>query len=162
MLLYWPPLLSPATLLAAVLTSSAPDLLAEDVSGQWNLVEARAGNKCTGTLSLVGDGKSPSSQAVLGTQRGYASYSGPCVDSATGTWTAQDGAQTGPRLAARLAYVKSTVFYSLALDRANDGTLKGSGEIYAAPKSDPNTLRKVGLFDAQRTRPPSTARAESQ
>ena len=138
-------------LLAVALGGMAPDLEQIDVSGQWMITETRAGNRCTGRLALEKRGaKEQPSQSVLGMQRGSAAYSSPCVDPAQGTWTAQQGGRTGPRLAARLEYEKSTVFYSLGLDESNKGKLKGYGEIYAAPRSDPNNLRKVGLFEAVR------------
>ena len=143
-----------ASLLAAVMiTAGAPNLLADDVSGRYTISETRAGNRCTGLLSLTAAERGdpvPGAQTVLGAQRGSASYTSPCVDPAVGTWTAQDGDRTGPRLAARLEYGKSSVFYSLALEQAPDGALAGKGEIYAAPRIDPNALRKVGIFEARR------------
>lgn len=131
------------------------DLLSNDVSGQWSISETRAGNQCRGTLILEArSSKDPQpSQMVLGTQRGNARYTSPCVDPASGFWTSQSGKPTGPRLASRFEYAKSSVIYSFALEQAKDGTLEGSGEIYAAPRSAPNELRKIGTFKAQRVSP---------
>lgn len=132
----------------------ALDLRADDVSGRWSITETRAGNQCVATLSLSATSSGRSSETVLGAQRGSARFSGPCVDPAMGTWTAQEGGSSGPRLASRLEYEKSSVFYSLGeLTRENGGALRGKGEIYVAPRSDPNALRRVGKFDARRVEP---------
>lgn len=149
-----PPGTAALLLSTTVLLATGPDLRVDDVSGSWTLTETRAGNRCTGTLTLQNAAAQtqPSQQTVLGTQRGSARFSGPCVDPASGTWTAQDGELTGPRLAAKLEYDKSSVFYSLALDRSRDGTLVGKGEIYASPRRDPEAVRRVGVFDARQER----------
>ena len=53
-------------------------------------------------------------------------------------------------MASRLEYEKSSVFFSFALD---EKSLRGTGEIYASPRADPASLRKVGTFTALRTGP---------
>lgn len=132
----------------------------QEVAGQWKIVETRAGQRCTGSLILEPELASSSPSMIpLGTRRGAASYSGPCVDAARGTWAFQEGAAAGQsaRVASRLEYEKSSVFYSFALDDNGRGSaairLSGSGEIYASPRADPTSLRKVGSFTAQRTGP---------
>mmetsp|Transcript_98712 Transcript_98712/g.180564 ORF Transcript_98712/g.180564 Transcript_98712/m.180564 type:complete len:206 (+) Transcript_98712:67-684(+) len=134
---------------------AALNALPDDVSGQWSISETSAGNQCSGTLILEArSSQSPQpSQVVLGTQRGSARYTSSCVDPAAGTWTSQSGKATGPRLASRFDYENSSVFYSFALEQAKDGRLEGNGEIYSAPRSDPNDLRQVGTFKARRVSP---------
>ena len=92
--------------------------------------------------------KQPQSAADM--NRGSARYQGVCVDSADGSWIVQESGDAS-RLAWRLEYERSTVFFSLPITQsAQDGTLVGKGDVFAQPRSDPNGLKKVGSFDAKR------------
>ena len=97
------------------------------------------------------------------TRRGAARYQGICVDSADGSWIVQEGASSArggdgatavvpPRLAWRLEYEKSTVYFAVDLDESrSDGVLAGTGgDVYAAPRANPKAIAKVGGFDARR------------
>jgi len=129
-----------AALLAGGLAMSLPDaaLALPPAAGTWAIEETRAGNKCSATLLLQ-----PQAE-----DRGAARYQGVCVDSASGSWLVKDTPQA-PRLAWRLEYEKSTVFFSTELSEAADGTLTGKGEVFAAPRSDPAALRRVGTFKSR-------------
>lgn len=108
-------------------------------AGTWAIEETRAGNKCSATLLLQ-----PQAE-----DRGAARYQGVCVDSASGAWLLKDTLPV-PRLAWRLEYEKSTVFFSTELSAAADGTLTGKGEVFAAPRSDPAAIRRVGTFKSRK------------
>ena len=84
-------------------------------------------------------------------RRGAVRYQGVCVDSADGSWVVQEGAtpESAPRLAWRLEYEKSTVYFALDL-KETDGVLAGRGDVYAAPRANPKGLAKVGGFEAKR------------
>ena len=130
-----------AALLAGGLASmSLPDaaIALPPAAGTWAIEETRAGNKCSATLLLQ-----PQAE-----DRGAARYQGVCVDSASGSWLLKD-TPPAPRLAWRLEYEKSTVFFSTELSEAADGTLTGKGEVFAAPRSDPAALRRVGTFKSR-------------
>ena len=60
----------------------------------------------------------------------------------------QDGEP--PKLAWRLDYEKSTVFFSSDLNEGVDGALLGKGDVYAMPRADSSKLAKVGSFNARR------------
>ena len=74
------------------------------------------------------------------------------------SWIVQEGAtpESALRLAWRLEYERSTVFF--AVDLAESGPSSGAtalagkaGDVFAAPRADPKAgLRKVGFFDAKR------------
>lgn len=61
----------------------------------------------------------------------------------------QDG-ESAPKLAWRLDYEKSSVFFSSDLTEGADGVLLGKGDVYAMPRADPSKLAKVGQFSARR------------
>lgn len=88
-------------------------------------------------------------QSAADLQRGAARYQGVCVDSADGSWLVQEG-EPAPRLAWRLEYEKSTVFFAFDVVEGSDGALSGKGDVYASPRSDPKAIRRVGAFDARR------------
>ena len=91
-------------------------------------------------------------QSASDLSRGAARYEGVCVDSADGSWLIQEARSEAeePRLAWRLEYEKSTVFFAVNV-ASSSGTLQGqSGEVFAAPRNDPKSIRKVGSFDARR------------
>lgn len=125
-------------------TQPSAAVLPPDTSGTWAITETRAGNKCTATLMLQPTRLAQSAEEL---NRGAARYQGVCVDSADGSWLVQEG--DPPRLAWRLEYAKSQVFFSFPV-AAKDGTLGGSGDVFAQPRSDPKSIRKVGTFDAKR------------
>ena len=55
------------------------------------------------------------------------------------------------RLAWRLDYERSTVYFSSPLSTGADGVLVGSGDVFAVPRDDPlQKLAKVGTFSARR------------
>ena len=136
-------------LLASSLLGTSPAahaVLPPEASGTWAITETRAGQKCTATLMLA---PSRLAQAAEDLNRGAARYQGVCVDSADGSWLTREGeGDAAARLAWRLEYDKSTVFF--AFDLPETGELAGKGDVYAAPRSDPKALRKVGVFDARR------------
>ena len=90
-------------------------------------------------------------QSAEETRRGAVRYQGVCVDSADGSWIVQEGKtlESAPRLAWRLEYEKSTVYFALDVEET-DGLLSGRGDVYAAPRADPKSLAKVGGFEAKR------------
>ena len=95
--------------------------------------------------------RAPQSAAEM--RRGSARYQGVCVDSADGSWIVQEGVTEGapPRLAWRLEYEKSNVFFSFDVkENSGDGALSGRGDVFAAPRSEPSGLRRVGSFKAKR------------
>jgi len=112
-------------------------------SGTWAITESRGGQKCTATLMLQPTRLAQSAEDL---NRGAARYQGVCVDSADGSWIVQEGAEA-PRLAWRLEYEKSTVFF--AADLNGDGK-EGKGSVYAAPRTDPKAIKRVGEFSAKR------------
>ena len=59
-------------------------------------------------------------QSAEDLNRGAARYQGVCVDSADGSWIVQEGAEA-PRLAWRLEYEKSTVFFAADLNGDEEG-----------------------------------------
>ena len=133
--------------LFALLPAAALAALPPDASGTWAITETRGGQKCTATLMLQPT-RQPQSAADM--NRGSARYQGVCVDSADGSWIVQESGDAS-RLAWRLEYERSTVFFSLPItESAQDGTLVGKGDVFAQPRSDPNGLKKVGSFDAKR------------
>jgi len=137
-----------AALAARVVLVSAA--LPPDASGTWAIVETRGGQKCTATLMLQ---PSRLAQSAADLSRGAARYQGECVDSADGSWLVQEGRAESapPRLAWRLEYERSTVFFAVDVATQRDGALGGAnGEVYAAPRADPKALRKVGTFSARR------------
>ena len=124
--------------------------LPPDASGTWAIDETRGGQQCTATLMLQ-PMRAPQSAAEM--RRGSARYQGVCVDSADGSWIAQEGVTEGapPRLAWRLEYEKSNVFFSFDVkENSGDGALSGRGDVFAAPRSEPSGLRRVGSFKAKR------------
>lgn len=131
---------SAAMLAGGLVSMSLPHsaLALPPTAGTWAIEETRAGNKCSATLLLQ-----PQAE-----DRGAARYQGVCVDSASGSWLLKD-TPPAPRLAWRLEYEKSTVFFSTELSEAADGTLTGKGEVFAAPRSDPSALRRVGTFKSR-------------
>ena len=133
--------------IVASLSFNAPSsaVLPPDTSGTWAITETRAGQKCTATLMLQPTRLAQSAEEL---NRGAARYQGVCVDSADGSWLVQEG-DPSPRLAWRLEYDKSLVYFSFPVV-AQDGTLGGSGDVFAHPRSDPKSIRKVGTFDAKR------------
>ena len=55
------------------------------------------------------------------------------------------------RLAWRLDYEKSTVFFASDITMGADGKLEGKGDVFAQPRADPSMkLAKVGTFNARR------------
>ena len=140
---------SGCVLAALVLPSASVATLPPDTSGTWAIDETRGGQQCTATLMLQPT-RAPLSAAEM--RRGAARYQGVCVDSADGSWLVQEGAAEGapPRLAWRLEYEKSTVFFSFEVKENGGGRLSGRGDVFAAPRSDPSGLRRVGSFTAKR------------
>jgi hypothetical protein len=129
-------------------TLPAVAALPPDTSGTWAITETRGGQKCTATLMLQPT-RAPQSAEEM--RRGAARYQGVCVDSADGSWIVQEAAGDGARLAWRLEYERSTVYFAFDVKTsATDGTLVGQGDVYAAPRADPKALRRVGGFDARR------------
>ena len=122
--------------------------LPPDTSGTWAITETRAGQKCTATVMLQ---PTRAPQSAEETRRGAVRYQGVCVDSADGSWIVQEGKtpESAPRLAWRLEYEKSTVYFALDVEET-DGLLSGRGDVYAAPRADPKSLAKVGGFEAKR------------
>ena len=137
-----------AVMLAGSLLANKPALatLPTQTFGTWAITETRAGNKCTATLLLQPVRLAQSAEDL---QRGAAQYQGVCVDSASGSWVVQDGDPT-PRLAWRLEYEKSTVFFSSSISQDASGALIGKGDVYASPRGDPSNLRRVGNFVSKR------------
>lgn len=125
--------------------------LPPDTSGTWAISEIRGGQKCTATLMLQ---PMQAPQSAEETRRGAARYQGVCVDSADGSWLVQEGPSDSspPRLAWRLDYEKSLVFYGFDVESSSkDGSsLVGRGDVYAAPKANPKGIAKVGSFEAKR------------
>ena len=135
---------------ALALPRNAFAALPPDASGTWAIDETRGGQQCTATLMLQ-PMRPPQSAAEM--RRGSAHYQGVCVDSADGSWIVQEGVAEGapPRLAWRLEYDKSTVFFSFDVnENRGDGVLSGRGDVFAAPRSEPSGLRRVGSFEAKR------------
>ena len=130
-------------------TLPAAAVLPPDTSGTWAVTETRGGQKCSATLMLQ---PTRAPQSAAETRRGAARYQGVCVDSADGSWIVQEGVDDGlPRLAWRLEYEKSTVYFALDLQTsAVDGALAGQGDVFAAPRAEPKALRRVGGFEARR------------
>ena len=64
----------------------------------------------------------------------------------------QEGLGEGPpRLAWRLEYEKSTVYFALDLQTSEtDGALNGKGDVFAAPRAEPKAIKRVGGFEAKR------------
>ena len=132
--------------------SAALAALPPDTSGTWAITETRGGQKCTATLMLQ---PTRAPQSAEETRRGAARYQGVCVDSADGSWIVQEGANDGldgpPRLAWRLDYEKSVVFFAFDVKSSpTDGALIGRGDVFAAPKANPKGIAKVGGFEARR------------
>ena len=151
-----------ACVLVACLLGCAPETtgkgaaalaaLPPDASGTWAVMETRGGQTCTATLMLQ---PTRAPQSVAETLRGAARYQGVCVDSADGSWVVQEGSGgegvSGSRLAWRLEYEKSTVYFAVDLvESPRDGALGGRGDVYAAPRADPRALAKVGNVEARR------------
>lgn len=144
-------------LLAVVLAASLLEppkaleaALPPDTAGTWAIESTLRGQKCTATLMLQ---PTRAPQSVEDMRRGSARYQGICVDAADGSWLVQEGAKGGdspPRLAWRLDYPRSTVFFSFDVEERPDGALGGRGEVYATPRADPRALTRVGVFDAKR------------
>ena len=134
---------------APMVPTAARAALPPDTSGTWAITETRGGQKCTATLMLQ---PTRAPQSAEETRRGAARYQGVCVDSADGSWLVQEGAGAGaPRLAWRLEYEKSTVFFAFdVVESPRDGALVGKGDVYAAPRANPKGLAKVGGFEARR------------
>ena len=59
-----------------------------------------------------------------------------------------DGAPA--RLAWRLEYPQQQVFFALDIEERRDGTLGGKGDVYAAPRSEPKAINRVGDCTARR------------
>mgnify|MGYP006104766565 CR=1 FL=1 len=141
--------LTAAALVSHSAALPATALLPPDTSGTWAVTETRGGQKCSATLMLQPT-RAPQSAEEM--RRGAARYQGVCVDSADGSWIAQEGLGDGPaRLAWRLEYEKSTVYFALDLQTSTaDGALAGKGDVYSAPRAEPKAIKRVGGFEAKR------------
>ena len=142
--------LAAAALVSHSAALPATAVLPPDTSGTWAVTETREGQtQCSATLMLQPT-RAPQSAEEM--RRGAARYQGVCVDSADGSWIAQEGLGDGPaRLAWRLEYEKSTVYFALDLQTSTaDGALAGKGDVYSAPRAEPKAIKRVGGFEAKR------------
>lgn len=86
-------------------------------------------------------------QTTADLQRGAARYQGACAASADGSWRVEEGDPA--RLAWRLEYDKSTVYFALHLAEGSDGALSGKGDFYDTARAG-TVVKRVGTFDARR------------
>jgi hypothetical protein len=129
---------------AASIASHAGAAIPPSAAGTWAITETRGGQKCTANLMLQPVRLAQSAEDL---SRGAARYQGVCVDSADGSWVVQQEDAAAPRLAWKLEYEKSTVFF--AADLEGDGS-QGKGSVYAAPRADPKAIKRVGEFTAKK------------
>ena len=111
------------------------------IVGVKSIRETRAGQLCDGRVSFLAV---PADDA--GAESGSIEFQSPCVASAEGTWQVDETTQM---LRWRLEYDRSSVFYSAPLDAfaAPQKSNRVKGDVLAAPRSEPEAMRKVGSFD---------------
>ena len=141
-----PTLAAAAAAAATIIASqSALAILPPSAAGTWAITETRGGQRCTANLMLQPVRLAQSAEDL---SRGAARYQGVCVDSADGSWVMQEGKEANEaRLAWRLEYDKSTVYFSA--DLSGDGS-SGDGTVFAAPRAEPKALKRVGTFSARK------------
>ena len=132
--------------------TAAVAALPPDASGTWAIESFLRGQKCSATLMLQ---PMMAPQSAEETRRGAARYQGVCVEPADGSWLVQEGvggSENGApaRLVWRLEYPRQQVFFAFDMEQKADGGLAGKGDVYAAQRSDPTTIKKVGDFSAKR------------
>ena len=141
-------LLSLSLLLASATTATAS--LPPDTSGTWAIETYLRGQKCSATLMLQ---PTRAPQSAEETRRGAARYQGVCVEPADGSWVVREGVGgdgTAARLAWRLEYPRQEVYFAFDVEERGGGALGGTGDVYAAPRTDPKAIKRVGDFSARR------------